>query len=528
MEENQDPRDPDSSDRKLLMERSVPGRRGVRLPPLDVPEQPLPDEALLRSDLSLPELSQPEVVRYFTRLSQLNYSVDTQFYPLGSCTMKYNPKINDQVASLPGLASLHPLAPQEASQGALKLLHSLQGYLAEVTGMAATSLAPMAGAQAELSGVLMVRAYHLSRGDTQRRVMLIPDSAHGTNPASAAMGGFQVESIPSDSRGNMDLGALKDAVGNDLAGIMLTLPSTLGLFENDIVEICDAVHQAGGLVYGDGANLNALLGQAKLGHLGFDVVHINLHKTFSTPHGGGGPGAGPLCAGEMLAPFLPTPVVELEAATQGLVVRQDHHERGTLSSVRPEPVEGAAYDLQESPGGEAYRLGTPVQSIGKVAAFHGNFGVLVRAYAYIRSLGAEGLRQISQDAVLNANYLLAQLRDAYDLSYDRICMHEVVISASRQKKQGVRGLDIAKRLLDYGFHAPTMYFPLIVDEALMIEPTEAESKETLDAFIEALLAIAEEASTDPDLVHHAPYTTPVSRLDEARAARQPDLRWRPS
>ena len=491
MKENKDPRYPDSSDRKLLMERSVPGRRGVRLPPLDVPEQPLPDEELLRSNLPLPELSQPEVVRYFTRLSQLNYSVDTQFYPLGSCTMKYNPKVNDQVASLPGLASLHPLAPQEASQGALKLLHRLQGYLSEVTGMAATCLAPIAGAQAELSGVLMVRAYHLSRGDTQRRVMLIPDSAHGTNPASAAMGGFQVESIPSDSHGNMDLGALKEAVGNDLAGIMLTLPSTLGLFENDIVEICDVVHQAGGLVYGDGANLNALLGQAKLGHLGFDVVHINLHKTFSTPHGGGGPGAGPLCAGEMLAPFLPTPVVER--------------------------VEGAE--------GQAYNLGTPAQSIGKVAAFHGNFGVLVRAYAYIRSLGAEGLRQISQDAVLNANYLLARLRDAYDLSYDRICMHEVVISASRQKKQGVGGLDIAKRLLDYGFHAPTMYFPLIVDEALMIEPTEAESKETLDAFIEALLAIAEEASTDPDLVHHAPYTTPVSRLDEARAARQPDLRW---
>ena len=492
MTQKSDPRYPESSDRKLLMERSVPGRRGVRLPAPDVPEQPLPDEELLRPDLPLPELSQPEVVRYFTRLSQLNYSVDTNFYPLGSCTMKYNPKINDQLASLPGLVSLHPLAPQEASQGALKLLHRLQEYLSEVTGMVGTSLAPIAGAQAELAGVLMIGAHHLNRGHTQRRVMLIPDSAHGTNPASAAMAGFKVETVPSDDRGNMDLAALKEAAGDDLAGIMLTLPSTLGLFENDILEICEVVHRAGGLVYGDGANMNALLGQAKLGHLGFDVAHINLHKTFSTPHGGGGPGAGPICAGEILAPFLPTPVVEWDADAEA----------------------------------ERYYLGAPVQSIGKLGAFHGNFGVLVRAYAYIRSLGAQGLRQISEDAVINANYLLARLKDAYDLSYDRLCMHEVVLSANRQKKQGVRGLDIAKRLLDYGFHAPTMYFPLIVGEALMIEPTEAESKETLDAFIDALLAIAQEASTDPTLPQHAPYTTPVSRLDEARAARQPDLRWR--
>ncbi|MFC1935401.1 aminomethyl-transferring glycine dehydrogenase subunit GcvPB [Chloroflexota bacterium] len=487
-----DPRYPDSSDRKLLMERSVPGRRGIRLPPADVPEQPLPNGGLLRDDLPLPELSQPEVVRYFTRLSQLNYSVDTHFYPLGSCTMKYNPKINEEVASLPGMAWVHPLAPQEACQGALKLMYRLQGYLTETTGMAATSLAPMAGAQAELSGVLMIHAYHLSHGDPHRCVMLIPDSAHGTNPASATMGGFQVASIRSNSRGNMDLGALKEAVGNDLAGIMLTLPNTLGLFENDIVEICDVVHRAGGLVYGDGANMNALLGRAKLGHLGFDVVHLNLHKTFSTPHGGGGPGAGTLCAGERLAPFLPAPVVE----------REDKRE------------------------GESYYLATPARSIGKVGAFHGNFGVLVRAYAYFRALGAEGLRQISEDAVLNANYLLSRLKDAYDLPYDRLCMHEVVLSASRQKKQGVKGLDIAKRLLDYGFHAPTMYFPIIVDEALMIEPTETETKETLDAFIAALLAIAQETASDPDLVKQAPHTTPVSRLDEARAARQPDLRWR--
>ncbi|MBI4311856.1 MAG: aminomethyl-transferring glycine dehydrogenase subunit GcvPB [Chloroflexi bacterium] len=483
---------PARPDRQLLMDRSVPGRRGVRMPDLDTPPQPLPDASLLRDDLPLPELSQPEVVRYFTRLSQLNYSIDTQFYPLGSCTMKYNPKINDQAAMLPGMAGLHPLAPAEAAQGALKLMYRLQSYLCEVAGMSAASLAPMAGAQGELSGVLMVRAYHQARGDARRKVMLIPDSAHGTNPASAAMGGFTVTAIPSDSRGNMDLAALRKAAGPDLAGLMITLPSTLGLFDGGILEICDIVHRAGGLVYGDGANMNALLGQAKLGRLGFDVIHSNLHKTFSTPHGGGGPGAGPVIAGQTLTPYLPAPVVE----------RQTAH------------------------GKETYRLATPPQSIGKVGAFHGNFGVLVRAYAYIRALGGEGLRQASQDAVLNANYLQARLRDAYDLAYDRLCMHEVVLSAERQKKQGVKGLDVAKRLLDYGYHAPTMYFPLIVDEALMIEPTESESKETLDAFAEAMLAIAGEAQETPELVRGAPHTTAVSRLDEARAARQPDLRWK--
>ena len=481
------------ADSGMLMDRSVAGRRGIIMPPLDVEEQPLPDADLLREDLELPEVSQPEVVRYFTRLSQLNYSIDTNFYPLGSCTMKYNPKINDMVASLPGMAHLHPMNAAELSQGSLKVMYRLQQYLAEVTGMKATSLASMAGAQGELAGVLMIRAYHDSRGDDKRKLMLIPDSAHGTNPASAAMGGFEVKAIPSDDRGNMDIAALKESVGEDLAGIMLTLPSTLGLFETDILEICAAVHKAGGLVYGDGANMNAILGQTKLGDLGFDVVHINLHKTFSTPHGGGGPGAGPVSVGDKLAPFLPAPVVSMEESSQG----------------------------------ERYVLGAAPHTIGKLGAFHGNFGVLVRAYTYIRSLGADGLRQISENAVINANYLLAKLRSDYDLSYDRLCMHEVVLSASRQKKNGVRGLDIAKRLLDYGFHAPTMYFPLIVDEALMVEPTESESKETLDAFIDAMLSIAREAEEDPDLLHNAPYTTPVSRLDEARAARQPDLRWRP-
>ena len=481
------------ADSGMLMDRSVAGRRGIIMPALDVEEQPLPDAELLREDLELPEVSQPEVVRYFTRLSQLNYSIDTNFYPLGSCTMKYNPKINDMVASLPGMAHLHPMNAAELSQGSLKVMYRLQHYLAEVTGMKATSLASMAGAQGELAGVLMIRAYHDSRGDDKRKLMLIPDSAHGTNPASAAMGGFEVKAIPSDDRGNMDIVALKESVGEDLAGIMLTLPSTLGLFETDILEICAAVHKAGGLVYGDGANMNAILGQTKLGDLGFDVVHINLHKTFSTPHGGGGPGAGPVSVGDKLAPFLPAPVVSREESSQC----------------------------------ERYVLGAAPHTIGKLGAFHGNFGVLVRAYTYIRSLGADGLRQISENAVINANYLLAKLRSDYDLSYDRLCMHEVVLSASRQKKNGVRGLDIAKRLLDYGFHAPTMYFPLIVDQALMVEPTESESKETLDAFIDAMLSIAREAEEDPDLLHNAPYTTPVSRLDEARAARQPDLRWRP-
>ncbi|PZC50799.1 MAG: glycine dehydrogenase subunit 2 [Chloroflexi bacterium] len=483
--------DKGNNELSLLMDQTVVGRRGIIMPASDVPVQPLPDPGLLRENLDLPEVSQPQVVRYFTQLSQLNYSIDTHFYPLGSCTMKYNPKINDVVAAIPGMSYLHPKTPEKFSQGALKVMYRLQSYLSEVTGMSATSLASMAGAQGELAGVLMIRAYHERNGDSHRKLMLIPDSAHGTNPASAAMGGFAVKAIPSDSNGNMDLGALKELVGSDLAGIMLTLPSTLGLFETDIVEICDVVHKAGGLVYGDGANMNAILGQLKLGDLGFDVVHINLHKTFSTPHGGGGPGAGPVSVAERLVPFLPLPTV----------------------------VEKVDQDVAQ------YSLVKSDHSIGRLGAFHGNFGVLIRAYAYIRSLGADGLRQISRDAVINANYLLARLKESYDVSYDRLCMHEVVLSARRQKKNGVRGLDIAKRLLDYGFHAPTMYFPLIVDEALMVEPTESESKETLDAFIDAMLAIATESENIPETVRGAPYSTPVSRLDEAKAAREPDLRW---
>ena len=475
---------------RTLMERSVLGRAGVQLPETDVPPQPLLPSSLLRDELTLPELSELDVVRYFTHLSQANFSIDSNFYPLGSCTMKYNPKVNDEVASLPGFAAIHPLQAPETVQGALKLLHRLQGYLCEITGMQGCSLATLAGAHGELAGVQMIRAYHHARGESERKVILIPDSAHGTNPASAAMAGFQVVTIPSNERGDMDLQALRRASTPELAGLMITLPSTLGLFDPAIQEICETVHRAGGMVYGDGANMNALLGRVKLGDLGFDVAHLNLHKTMSTPHGGGGPGAGPVCVAPSLLPFLPTPVVE--------------------------QADGV------------YRLSRLSHSIGAMGSFHGDFGVLVRAYAYIRALGAPGLRQISQDAVINANYLRAGLKDTYHLPYDRPCMHEVVFSARRQKANGVRAMDIAKRLIDYGIHPPTMYFPLIVDEALMIEPTESESKETLDTFIGVMKQIAREAEETPELLHEAPHHTPVRRVDEARAARQPDLRWKPN
>ena len=478
------------NNRSTLMERSVPGRRGTALPDIDVPVQPMPDETLLRGDLKFPEITEPEVVRYFTLLSRLNYSIDTNFYPLGSCTMKYNPKLHDEMAFMPGFAGIHPLQPQSDVQGALKLLHRLQTYLAEITGMKAVSLASLAGAQGELSGMLMIRAYHLERGDTGRTRVAIPDSAHGTNPASAAMAGFEVVTVKSDDDGNMDLESLKAVADHTLAGVMITQPNTLGLFDTNILDLCDAVHSAGGLVYGDGANMNALLGRVKLAEMGFDVAHLNLHKTFTTPHGGGGPGAGPVCANETLAPYLPSPV--------SLPVQ-----RG---------------------GGEVYELTAPEKTIGKVCGFHGNFGVLVRAYAYIRTMGEPGLREASGNAVLNANYVLKRLEDIYDLPYKRTCMHEVVFSPRTQKARGVRGLDIAKRLLDYGFHAPTMYFPLIVDDALMIEPTETESKETVDAFIDAMRSIDREISEDPEMVKGAPHLTPMARLDETRAARNPVLR----
>ncbi|MBX5491004.1 MAG: aminomethyl-transferring glycine dehydrogenase subunit GcvPB [Chloroflexi bacterium] len=472
----------------LLSELSVADRPGLDLPRPDVPAAPLPPAALLRDSLPLPRLSEPEVVRHFTRLSQRNYAIDTVFYPLGSCTMKYNPKLNDELARLPGFAGLHPYQPEETVQGALALLAALEAALAELTGYGAVSLQPAAGAHGELTGLLIIRAHHRARGEAHRRRVLVPDSAHGTNPASAAMVGYETVTLRSDERGNVDLRALEAALGPDVAGLMITAPSTLGLFDEHMLAITEAVHAAGGLVYGDGANMNALLGVAKPAQLGIDVLHMNLHKTFSTPHGGGGPGAGALAVTAALEPYLPVPVVRRAG------------DRYALDYQRP-------------------------QSIGPVRAFGGHFGVLVRAYAYIRRLGADGLRAVSEAAVLNANYLRVLLQEWYDVAYERPCMHEVVLSGRRQKARGVRTLDIAKRLIDYGFHPPTIYFPLVVDEALMIEPTETETKATLDAFVAAMAAIAREASDQPELLRAAPHATPVRRLDEATAARQPVLRW---
>ena len=410
--------------------------------------------------------------------------------------MKYNPKINDEIASTPGLTAIHPLQPESTVQGALKLMYELQEYLVAITGMPGVSLAPMAGADGELAGMLMTRAYHLERGEPNRKNVLIPDSAHGTNPASAAMAGFDVVTLPSDPNGDTDLEALRASVNEDLAGLMITLPSTLGLFDANIVEVCRIVRDAGGIVYGDGANLNALLGRVKLGDLAFDVIHSNLHKTFTQPHGGGGPGAGPVIAGTRLLQYMPSPVVTRETDANGT---------------------------------EIYSLSSPEKTIGRMGAFHGNFGALVRAYAYISTLGNSGVAQISDDAVVNANYILSGLKGYYDLPYDRTCMHEVVLSARNLKRaHGVSALDVAKRLIDYCIHPPTMYFPLIVEEALMIEPTETESKETLDYFIEVMRTIAQEAAENPELLHDAPHDTPNSRVDEARAARRPDLRWRPA
>ncbi len=480
----------DSMGGRLSFDRSISGKQGVALPVCDVPETALPDASLLRTELRLPELSQLDTVRYFTALSRLNYSIDSGFYPLGSCTMKYNPKIDEDIARLPGFADLHPLQPAETVQGTLKLFFELQQLLAEVTGMHTASLAPMAGAQGEFAGVLVIKAWLEANGRGDRTRVLVPDAAHGTNPATAAMCGFEVVTIPTASDGDMDLPALEAALDGRVAGMMLTIPNTLGLFDRNILRIVELVHSAGGLMYGDGANLNAIAGQVKPGELGFDVMHINVHKTLSTPHGGGGPGAGPIAVTKTLAPYLPSPYVELDA------------------------------------GGRGYRLVAPEHSIGRLGEFHGNAGVLVRAYTYLRTLGAEGLREMSEAAVVNANYVQARLRGAYDLPYDRPCMHEVVFSGRRQRAAGVRTLDVAKRLIDYGFHPPTIYFPLVVDEALMIEPTEAESKQALDAFCDAMLAVAHEAETNPELLKSAPTSAPLRRLDEAMAARKPVLRWR--
>ncbi len=472
----------------LIYDLGAPGRTGVQMPVPDVPLAELP-KGLVRDNLPLPELGELEALRHLTRLSQLNHSILTGFYPLGSCTMKYNPIINEETARLGGFAHAHPLQPAEMMQGSLAVMYHLQEWLKEIGGFAAVSLQPAAGAHGELAGVLMIKAYHASRGDSKRNKVLIPDSAHGTNPATSAMSGYRVVEIPSDARGNLDLEALKAECDETLAALMLTNPNTLGLFEEQVQEAIEAVHAAGGLVYGDGANMNALLGIARPGDLGVDVLHYNLHKTFTTPHGGGGPGSGPVGVAAHLADFLPGPIVGIE-------------EEGSEEM------------------GPVYGWHQPPKSIGRLKAFHGQFGMHVRAFTYILMQGAEGLRSVAEHAVLNGNYLRVKLQGAYKVPYDRVCMHEVVLEGRWADAPDVHALDIAKRLMDFGFHPPTNYFPLIVREALMIEPTETESKEVLDAFVDAMLKIAEEAHTTPELLQQAPHTTKYGRMDEVKAARQ--------
>jgi glycine dehydrogenase subunit 2 len=478
---------------ETIYDKSVPGRVGVVMPALDVPAADLPAD-LLRDDLDLPEVSELQVIRHFVNLSQKNYAIDKGFYPLGSCTMKYNPKVNEDLARLPGFAHLHPLTDDASAQGALALMHTLQGWLAEISGFAGVSLAPAAGAQGELAGILMIRAYHHARGDHARTKILVPNSAHGTNPATVSMAGLQVVELPSDENGDVDLAALRAACDETVAGMMITVPSTLGVFDSHIVEVIEAVHACGGLMYMDGANMNALLGIVKPGELGFDVMHYNLHKTFSTPHGGGGPGCGAVGVNERLLPYLPGPISTIAGEEDGTPV---------------------------------YALTMPPQSIGQLKAFQGNFGMFVRAYAYIRTYGGSGLREVSRHAVLNANYIRARLRGTYTTPVDRICAHEFVIEGHFDGVESVHALDISKRLMDYGFHPPTNYFPLIVREALLIEPTETEDKDTLDAFIDAMLSIAREAHEQPSLLTDAPRVTPVGRLDEVRAAKQLVLCCRP-
>ena len=489
----------------LLMELGAPGRRAYLLPELDVPSQAveelIPSEHLRPEPAPLPELSELEVVRHYTGLSRRNHGVDVGFYPLGSCTMKYNPKVNEDLAAYPGFASLHPYQPEATVQGALQLMSELERYLCEIAGLARATLAPAAGAHGELTGLMLIKAYHENRGEGHRDEIIIPDSAHGTNPASAAMCGYKVVEVASNQRGSVSVDALREVVGPKTAGLMLTNPNTLGLFEEDILTISEMVHSAGGLLYFDGANANAILGKCRPGDMGFDVVHFNLHKTFSTPHGGGGPGSGPIAVRDNLVPFLPMPVVEK----------------------RQRLADGAG--AGENSLGFYLDYDRPL-SIGKIKGFYGNFLVMVRAYAYILSMGPKGLRQASEDAVLAANYLMAKLKPAYDLPYDRICKHEFVLSAKRQKAYGATARDIAKRLLDCGIHAPTVYFPLIVEEALMIEPTETETKAVLDEFIEVMLAIAKEAEESPEQLQTAPHRTVVGRLDETLAARHPVVRWR--
>lgn len=480
--------------RPLIFERSSPGRKGYSLSKLDVPTRELsrliPLSYLRGKPAELPEVSELDLIRHFVNLSKMNFSIDGNFYPLGSCTMKYNPKINEEAARRPGFLNLHPLQPAETVQGILAILHDLEKLLCKIVGVDAFSLQPAAGAQGELTGLLIMHAAHQARRERRHKI-LVPDSAHGTNPASATLSGFQVIQVRSNSRGRVDLGHLKQLLDRECAGLMLTNPNTLGFFEEEILEIAKAVHGVGGLLYYDGANLNPLLGLARPGDMGFDIVHLNTHKTFSTPHGGGGPGAGPVGVKKALEKFLPVPRLVKE---KGRFIFKNH---------------------------EAFP-----HSIGKLNAFYGNVGVLLRAYVYLRALGREGLVRAGQNAILNANYLLKQLEPFYEVPYPGFCMHEFVMSASRQRAKGVRALDLAKRLIDFGIHPPTIYFPLIVPEAMMVEPTEVESLQTLDHFIETMQRLAKEAETNPELFQKAPMTTPVGRLDEVTAARQPILRWK--
>ncbi|MTI81332.1 MAG: glycine dehydrogenase subunit 2 [Firmicutes bacterium] len=475
----------------LIFELSRPGREGIQLPDNDVPAKAvnelLPADMLRQQELQLPETSELDTVRHFTRLSRMNYGVDVGFYPLGSCTMKYNPKICEDAANLPGFTRLHPYQPEETVQGALELMYQTQNYLAEITGMDAMSLQPAAGAHGELTGLLIIKAYLKSKGEKRNKV-IVPDSAHGTNPATATLAGFDVVTVKSDLRGNVDVEALREEVDGNTAALMLTNPNTLGLFEENIVQIAEIVHDAGGLLYYDGANMNAIMGITSPGDMGFDVVHLNLHKTFSTPHGGGGPGSGPVGVKAELEPFLPKPLV-----------------------IRDKEFYKLYYDL-------------PL-SIGKMRSFYASFGVVVKAYTYLISQGVVGLKSVSEHAVLNANYLMRRLAGHLNIPFDRTCMHEFVCNPRGLKENGVRTLDLAKRMLDYGYHPPTIYFPLIVEEVMMMEPTETENKETLDEFADNVVKILQEAVEDPEKVKAAPHDTPVGRLDEVTAARNPVLRY---
>ncbi|MBM7705714.1 glycine dehydrogenase subunit 2 [Chryseomicrobium aureum] len=476
----------------LIFELSTEGRIGYSLPDLDVPEVDLssllPEGMLRAEEAELPEVSELDIMRHYTALSNRNHGVDSGFYPLGSCTMKYNPKINESVARFPGFANVHPLQDESSVQGAMELMYDLQEHLIEITGMDDVTLQPAAGAHGEWTALMMIRAFHESNGDHHRTKVIVPDSAHGTNPASATVAGFETVTVKSDEFGLVDLEDLRRVAGDDTAALMLTNPNTLGLFEEHILEMASIIHGVGGKLYYDGANLNAVMSKARPGDMGFDCVHLNLHKTFTGPHGGGGPGSGPVGVKKDLIPFLPAPVL----------VKKD--DRYTFDYDRP-------------------------QAIGRVKPFYGNFGINVRAYTYIRSMGPDGLKAVTEYAVLNANYMMRRLEPFFDLPYNRHCKHEFVLSGRRQKKLGVRTLDMAKRLLDFGYHPPTIYFPLNVEEGMMIEPTETESKETLDAFCDALIQIAKETEENPEMVQNAPHTTVIGRLDETKAARKPVLRY---